>query len=165
MPWRPFPPLCIWRWNIHPKTKSKSLLGVNPCLSSAWCPPFCINLGLSPRPLWRGAYSNQRPQSYLQWTGRRGEVWGFGKYCCEGWPWEVFSGWSSATSSGEGRVDRISQENVDVFAWSAYEAPRVDSSFIYYHLNVNPSVTPQKVTSSALIQGSFWCYQGWGDEA
>ncbi|XP_050242137.1 uncharacterized protein LOC126691104 [Quercus robur] len=33
---------------------------------------------------------------------------------------------------------------MDVFAWDAYEAPRVDSSFIYHHLNVNPSVTPKK---------------------
>ena len=34
--------------------------------------------------------------------------------------------------------------NVDVFAWNAYEAPGVDSSFICHHLNVNPSITPKK---------------------
>ena len=34
--------------------------------------------------------------------------------------------------------------NVDVFAWNAYEALRVDLSFICNHLNVNPSVTPRK---------------------
>ena len=34
--------------------------------------------------------------------------------------------------------------NVDVFMWSAYKAPGVDPSFIYHHLNVNPSVTPKK---------------------
>jgi len=34
------------------------------------------------------------------------------------------------------------RKNVDVFAWSAYEAPRVDLNFICQHLNVNPSVTP-----------------------
>ena len=33
---------------------------------------------------------------------------------------------------------------MDVFAWDAYEAPRVDLSFICHHLNVNPSVTPKK---------------------
>ena len=33
---------------------------------------------------------------------------------------------------------------MDVFAWNAYEAPRMDSSFICHHLNVNPSVTPRK---------------------
>ena len=33
------------------------------------------------------------------------------------------------------------RENVDVFAWSAYEAPGIDPSFICHHLNVNPSVT------------------------
>ena len=35
---------------------------------------------------------------------------------------------------------------VDVFAWNAYEAPGVDPSFIFHHLNVNPSVTPRKKT-------------------
>ena len=36
------------------------------------------------------------------------------------------------------------RRNVDVFAWNAYKAPGVDSSFICHHLNVNPSVTPKK---------------------
>ena len=36
------------------------------------------------------------------------------------------------------------RKNVDVFAWSAYEAPRVDPNFICHHLNVNPSVTLKK---------------------
>ena len=36
------------------------------------------------------------------------------------------------------------RKNVDVFAWNAYEAPRVDPSFICHHLNVNLSVTPKK---------------------
>ena len=31
-----------------------------------------------------------------------------------------------------------------MFAWSAYETPGVDLSFICHHLNVNPSVTPKK---------------------
>ena len=31
-----------------------------------------------------------------------------------------------------------------MFAWNAYEAPGVDSSFIYHHLNVNLSITPKK---------------------
>ncbi|XP_065637430.1 uncharacterized protein LOC136070849 [Quercus suber] len=39
------------------------------------------------------------------------------------------------------------RKNVDVFAWSAYEAPRVDPNFICHHLNVNPSVTPKKQPS------------------
>ena len=39
------------------------------------------------------------------------------------------------------------RRNVDVFAWDAYEAPRVDSNFICHHLNVNPSITPKKQTS------------------
>ena len=36
------------------------------------------------------------------------------------------------------------KENIDVFAWNAYEAPGVDPSFICHHLNINPSVTPKK---------------------
>ena len=31
-----------------------------------------------------------------------------------------------------------------MFAWSAYETPGVDPSFIFHHLNVNPSVTSKK---------------------
>ena len=36
------------------------------------------------------------------------------------------------------------KRNIDVFTWSAYETPRVDLSFICYHLKVNPFVTPKK---------------------
>ena len=36
------------------------------------------------------------------------------------------------------------RENVDVFAWDAYEAPEVDPNFIFHHLNVNPVVTLKK---------------------
>ena len=36
------------------------------------------------------------------------------------------------------------ERNIDVFAWSAYEALGVDPNFIYHYLNVNPSVIPKK---------------------
>ena len=36
------------------------------------------------------------------------------------------------------------RQNVDVFAWDAYEAPGVDLDFICHHLNVSPAVTPKK---------------------
>jgi len=36
------------------------------------------------------------------------------------------------------------RKNIDVFMWSAYEAPRVDPNFIFHHLNVNPTVTQKK---------------------
>ena len=36
-----------------------------------------------------------------------------------------------------------------MFAWSAYEAPRVEPGFICHQLNVNPSVTSKKQ--------SLWC--------
>ena len=34
------------------------------------------------------------------------------------------------------------RKNIDVFAWSAYEAPGVDPNFICHRLNVNPSAFP-----------------------
>ena len=36
------------------------------------------------------------------------------------------------------------RRNVDVFAWSAYEAFGVDPNFICHHLNVNQSIAPKK---------------------
>ena len=39
------------------------------------------------------------------------------------------------------------RRNVNVFAWIAYEALRVDPTFICHHLNVNPSVTPKNQPS------------------
>ena len=36
------------------------------------------------------------------------------------------------------------KNNINVFAWNAYEAPGVDPNFICNCLNVNPSVTPKK---------------------
>ena len=32
------------------------------------------------------------------------------------------------------------KRNIDMFVWSAYEAPRVDPNFICHHLNVNSSI-------------------------
>ena len=36
------------------------------------------------------------------------------------------------------------RRNVDIFAWDAYEASRLDPKFICHHLNVNPSITPKR---------------------
>ena len=36
------------------------------------------------------------------------------------------------------------RRNIDMFVWSAYEAPGVNPNFICHHLNVNPSVIPKK---------------------
>ncbi|XP_075633737.1 uncharacterized protein LOC142606239 [Castanea sativa] len=36
------------------------------------------------------------------------------------------------------------RKNIDVFAWSAYETPRVDPNFICHYLNVNPAIMPKK---------------------
>ena len=35
------------------------------------------------------------------------------------------------------------RRNIDVFAWDAYKALRVDPDFICHHLNVNPIVLPR----------------------
>ena len=47
------------------------------------------------------------------------------------------------------------RKNVDVFAWSAYKASGVDSSFICHHLNVNPSITPKKQPPRRLSKDYF----------
>ena len=36
------------------------------------------------------------------------------------------------------------KQNIDVFAWNTYEAPRVDLEFIFHHINVNPLIAPKK---------------------
>ena len=36
------------------------------------------------------------------------------------------------------------RENVDVFAWSPYEALGIDPSFICHQLNVNPSIISKR---------------------
>ena len=36
------------------------------------------------------------------------------------------------------------RDNVDIFAWDACKAPRIDPDFICHHLNVNLSITPRK---------------------
>ena len=41
----------------------------------------------------------------------------------------------------------LMRRNMDVFAWDAYEAPRLDLKFICHHLNVNPSITPKRQPS------------------
>ena len=42
------------------------------------------------------------------------------------------------------RLLEFLRENVNVFAWSPYEAPGVDPNFICHQLNVNPSVIPKR---------------------
>ena len=39
------------------------------------------------------------------------------------------------------------RRNVDIFAWDAYDAPRVDPSLICHYLNVNPSSISKKQPS------------------
>lgn len=36
------------------------------------------------------------------------------------------------------------EANIDVFAWSTYDVPKIDPEYICHRLNVNPEATPQK---------------------
>ena len=36
------------------------------------------------------------------------------------------------------------KRNIDVFAWDACDAPRIDPAFICHYFNVNSSITPKK---------------------
>ena len=47
-----------------------------------------------------------------------------------------------------------------MFAWSAYEAPRVDPNFICHHLNVNPSAIPKKQPLQHLFKEHFDAVNG-----
>ena len=39
------------------------------------------------------------------------------------------------------------KRNIDVFAWDACDAPRIDPSFICHYLNVNPTITSKRQPS------------------
>ena len=39
---------------------------------------------------------------------------------------------------------RFLEANLDVFAWSTYDVPRIDPGFICHQLNVNPGAFPRK---------------------
>ena len=56
-------------------------------------------------------------------------------------PERFFQVGAKLPSQEKERLLQFLRENIDVFAWSAYEAPSVDPSFICHHLNVNPSIT------------------------
>ena len=42
------------------------------------------------------------------------------------------------------KLIKFLKQNIDVFAWNAYEALKVDPEFICHHLNVNPLIAPKK---------------------
>ena len=43
-------------------------------------------------------------------------------------------------------------QNVDVFAWSPYEVPKVDLEFLVHQLNVDLSYPPKKQKSKRLVK-------------
>ena len=59
-------------------------------------------------------------------------------------PDKFFQVGSQLPQSEKEELVEFLKRNIDVFAWSAYEAPGVDPDFICHHLNVNPAITPRK---------------------
>lgn len=51
-----------------------------------------------------------------------------------------------ASMKDEDRVGMLMflMQNMDVFAWSPYEVPKVDPKFIVHRLNMNPLFPPKK---------------------
>ena len=43
-------------------------------------------------------------------------------------------------------------QNMDVFAWTPYEVPRVDPEFIVHKLNMDPSFPPKKQKLRRLVK-------------
>ncbi|XP_050242260.1 uncharacterized protein LOC126691242 [Quercus robur] len=63
-----------------------------------------------------------------------------------GRPWLHTLGAVSSTlhQKEKERLLQFLRENVNVFAWSPYEAPGIDPSFICHRLNVNPTIIPKR---------------------
>ena len=57
------------------------------------------------------------------------------------------------------------RQKIDVFAWNAYEAPKVDPSFICHHLIINLSVTPKKQLPQRSSKDHSDAVKAVGDEA
>ena len=59
-------------------------------------------------------------------------------------PEKFFQVRSQLPQSEKEELVEFLKRNIDIFAWSAYEAPGVDPDFICHHLNVNSVMTPGK---------------------
>ena len=66
------------------------------------------------------------------------------KGCYRGRPGKVFSNWIQLPYQEREELIEFLKQNIDIFAWNAYEAPGVDPEFICHHLKVNPLITPRK---------------------
>ena len=51
---------------------------------------------------------------------------------------------SQLPSSEKAAFVKFLEDNIDVFAWSTYDVPRIDLEFICQQLNVNLKVTPRR---------------------
>ena len=59
-------------------------------------------------------------------------------------PEKFFQVGSQLTQQEKEELVKFLKQNIDIFAWNAYEALGVDPEFICHHLNVNPSIVPKK---------------------
>ena len=49
---------------------------------------------------------------------------------------------SQLPPSEKAALVKFLEDNLDVFAWSTYDVPRIDPKFICHQLNVNSDVVP-----------------------
>ena len=92
---------------------------------------------------WRGLVVIKGSGIAYQWTSRRGKMWRFRNGYGRWQPEEVLSNRNPTTPQEKEELVEFFRKNIDVFAWNAYEALGVDPSFIYHHLNINPSSLPK----------------------
>jgi len=59
-------------------------------------------------------------------------------------PEKFFQLRAKLASQEKERLVKFLRENINVFAWSPYEAPGIDPNFICHYLNVNPSIVPKR---------------------
>ena len=59
-------------------------------------------------------------------------------------PERFFQVWAQLPLLEKEQLAEYLRKNVNMFAWNACKAPKVDLNFISHHLNVNPSITPKK---------------------
>ena len=57
---------------------------------------------------------------------------------------QVFSGRKELANRRSGGDSLLLVQNLDVFAWSPYEIPRVNLDYIMHKLNVDPLIPPKK---------------------
>ena len=114
-------------------------------LDNAWWRPSFTNSRLCPRPLPKSSYSNQKLRLLQKReSSEEASCENLERVAIDNDPEKFFQVGVQLPPQEKQELIEFLRENVDVFAWKAYEAPGVDPDFICHHLNVNPSITPRK---------------------